>query len=111
MTRGCVVRAPKRENAVGMAGVRPSLGAAILALPLLLTSCGGAEPDSASAQPPVPQVTDCNLGGKPRFSVGYRAHRSTSPSTGLPIWQEPDRREGVPLGLRGSVGEAEAGFV
>ena len=99
-----------------MAGVRPSLGAAILALPLLLTSCGGAEPDSASAQPPVPQVTDCNLGGKPRFSVGYRAHRQTilgcariSPGGTVELIGSRDRGEGMCLTLtvrsRGEEGE------
>jgi len=100
-----------------MASARYVCRAALLVLPLLATSCGSVAPDSVSAQPVVPPVANCNVGGKPRKSVGYRAHRQvilgcgrTSPGGSFKLIGSRDRGEGLCLTVQRR-GEGEGSTV
>jgi len=87
-----------------MTGAQYLRGAALVVLPVLVTSCGSAAPGSASTQPPIRQVGNCNVGSKPRESVGYRNHRQvvlgcgrTSPGGSFKLIGSRDRGEGLCL--------------
>lgn len=105
---------PSGARMPGMACARYALAAVLLVPLLLFSSCGGAEPRSGIAQPIAPQVTDCNVGGKPRARGGYRDSRRMvlgcgriSPQGRFELVGSRDRREGLCLSVQFRTEEGE----